>query len=209
VQVLLELGAVFNTQDGDYGNTLVAACSEGHTVADNNGWTPVDVASSNGYLEVAKPIDPRSGGDEFLLSRNDVYVQQERNEKTEDIFHWSVSVSVANSDAGTDTVSSPRPHPQRVSRKRKLRIRARITGGHPLEQEDYFKLKPRTRDASFPGPGVLVHESSDDLSEAEANIDTYSEEPSADVDEPGRYDRSTFEAYSSFSPTTDEQSTLA
>ncbi|KAJ5969807.1 hypothetical protein N7501_006055 [Penicillium viridicatum] len=147
-------------------------------------------------------LDPRSRGDEFVPSPNDIHVQRERNEKNEDISHWSVSVSAANSDAGGDSPSPPRPRPHHVSR----RLRARSTGDHPLKQEDYFNLKSRTRDASFPGPGVLVHESSDDISEDEASIGTYSDEPSADVDEPGRYDRSTPDVYSSFSPTKAEES---
>ncbi|KGO72290.1 Zinc finger, C2H2 [Penicillium italicum] len=147
-------------------------------------------------------IDPRSRGDEFVPSPNDIHIQRERNEKNEDISHWSVSVSAANSDAGGDSPSPPRPRPHHVSR----RLRARSIGDHPLEQEDYFNLKSRTRDASFPGPGVLVHESSDDLSEDEASIGIYSDEPSADVDEPGRYDRSTPEIYSSLSPTKAEES---
>ncbi|CAG8905885.1 unnamed protein product [Penicillium nalgiovense] len=147
-------------------------------------------------------IDPRLRGDEFVSSPNDVYVQRERDEKNEDISHWSVSVSAANSDAGGDSPSPPRPRPRHVSR----RLRARSTGDNPLKQEDYFNLQSRTGDASFPGPGVLVHESSDDLSEDEASIGTYSDEPCADVDEPGRYDRSTPEVYASFSPTNDEES---
>ncbi|KAJ5491818.1 Zinc finger C2H2 [Penicillium expansum] len=147
-------------------------------------------------------IDPRSRGDEFVPSPNDIHIQRERNEKNEDISHWSVSVSAANSDAGENSPSPPRPRPQHVSR----RLRARSTGDHPLKQEDYFNLKSRTRDASFPGPGVLVHESSDDLSEDEASIGIYSDEPSADVDEPGRYDRGTPEIYSSLSPTKAEES---
>jgi hypothetical protein len=147
-------------------------------------------------------IDPMSRGAEFIPSPNDVYVQRERDEKNEDISQWSVSVSAANSDAGGDSPSPPRPRPRHVSR----RLRARSTGDNPLKQEDYFSLKFRTGDASFPGPGILVHESSDDLSEDEASIGTYSDEPSADVDEPGRYDRSTPEVYASFSPTNDEES---
>ncbi|CAI7611971.1 unnamed protein product [Penicillium glandicola] len=147
-------------------------------------------------------IDPRSRGDELVPSPNEVYVQRERNERNEDISSWSVSVSAANSDAGGDSPSPPRPRPHHFSR----RLRAKSTGDHPLKQEDYFNLKSRTGDGSFPGPGVLVHESSDDLSEDEASIGTYSDEPPADADEPGRYDRSTPEVYSSLSPTKAEES---
>ncbi|KAI2733626.1 hypothetical protein CBS147332_641 [Penicillium roqueforti] len=163
--------------------------------SENGGW----ILNPSTHLA---GIDPTSRGDEFVPSPNDVYIQRERSEKNVDISHWSVSVSAANSDAGGDSPSSPRPRPHLVSR----RLRARSTGDHPLKQEDYFNLKCRTEDTSFPGPGVLVHESSDDLSEDEASVDTYSEEPSAEVDESGRYDRSTPEVYSSFSPTKDDES---
>ncbi|KAJ5951821.1 Zinc finger C2H2 [Penicillium vulpinum] len=161
----------------------------------DGGWIP------NPSTQLAG-IDPRSRGNEFVPSPNDVYVQRERNEKNEDISYWSVSVSAANSDADGDSPSPPRPRPHHISR----RLRARSTGDHPLKQEDYFNLKSRTGDGSFPGPGVLVHESSDSLSEDEASIGTYSDEPSANVDEPGRYDRSTPEVYSSLSPTKADES---
>jgi ankyrin repeat protein len=222
MQVLLERGADVNAQGGHYGNALQAAFSKGHdkimrvlldrgadfdangghTVTDNNRWMPVDIAPSNGYLKMATLIDPRSRGEELVPSPNDVYVQRERNEKNEDIFQWSVFVSRANWDAGRDSPSPPRLRPHHASRK----FRTRSTGVHRLTQEGYFNLKSRDGDASFPGPGVLVHESSDDLSEDEASISAYSDEPSADVDETGRYDCSTPEVYSSFSPTTEEQS---
>ncbi|KAJ5807469.1 Zinc finger C2H2 [Penicillium robsamsonii] len=161
--------------------------------SEDGGWIP----NSSTHLA---GVDPKSRGDELVSSPNDVFVQRQRDEKNEGISHWSVSVSAANSDAG-DSPSPPRPRPHHVSR----RLRARSTGDHPLKQEDYFNLKSRTGDG-FPGPGVLVHESSEDLSEDEASIGTYSDEPSADVDEPGRYHRSTPEVYSSLSPTSAEES---
>ncbi|KAJ5457634.1 hypothetical protein N7475_009022 [Penicillium sp. IBT 31633x] len=158
--------------------------------SENGGWIP----NSSTHLA---GIDPISRGDEYVRSPHDVYVQRERKEKNEDITTWSQSVSAANSDAGGDSPSPPRPRPRHVSR----RLRARSTGDHPLQQEDYFSLKSRATDQSFPGPGVLVHESSEDISEDEASIGTYSDETPADVDEPGRYDRSTPEVYTSLSPT--------
>ncbi|KAJ5199636.1 Zinc finger C2H2 [Penicillium cf. griseofulvum] len=177
--------------DGDHHSVSSAPVKR----SKDGGWIP------NPSTHLAG-IDPSSRGDELVSSPNDVYVQRERNEKNEDISHWSVSVSVANSDADGDSPSPPRPRPRHVSR----RLRARSTGDHPLGQEDYFNIKSRTGDGSFPGPGVLVHESSEDLSEDQASIGTYSDEPSADVDEPGRYDRSTPEVYSSLSPTKAEES---
>ena len=146
-------------------------------------------------------IDPGSRGNEYVPSPNDVHLHREREERNEDITHWSVSVSQANSEAGGDSPIPPRPRPY-VPR----RLRARSTGDRPLKQEDYFSLKSRTGDRSFPGPGILVHESSDDLSEDEESIGTYSDETSAEVDDPGRYDRSTPEVYSSLSPTKADES---
>lgn len=162
--------------------------------SDNGGWIP------NPSTRLAG-IDPRSRGDEYVPSPNDVQIQREKEEKNEDISVWSRSVSAANSDAGGESPSPPRPRPRHVSR----RLRARSTGDHPLKREDRLSLEPRATDRSFPGPGVLVHESSEDTSEDEASIGTYSDETSADVDEPGRYDRGTPDVYTSFSPTkTDE-----
>jgi hypothetical protein len=146
-------------------------------------------------------IDPGSRGDEYVPSPNDVHLHREREERNEDITYWSVSVSQANSEAGGDSPSPPRPRPYVPKR-----LRARSTGDRPMKQEDYFSLKSRTGDRSFPGPGVLVHESSDDLSEDEESIGTYSDETSAEVDDPGRYDRSTPEVYSSLSPTKADES---
>ncbi|QQK43886.1 Zinc finger, C2H2 [Penicillium digitatum] len=161
----------------------------------DGGWIP----SSSIHLA---GIDSRSCGDEFVPSPNDIHIQRERNEKNENISHWSVSVSAANSDAGGDSPSPPHPRPHQVPR----RSRAKSTGDPPLKQEDYFNLKSRTRDASFPGPGALVHESSDNLSEDEASIGTHSDEPSAYVYELGRYDRSAPEVYLPVSPTKAEES---
>ncbi|CAG8302490.1 unnamed protein product [Penicillium salamii] len=137
-------------------------------------------------------IGPASRGNEYVPSPNDVHIHREREEKNEDITSWSVCVSEANSVVGSPSPPRTRPHIPR-------RLRARSTGDHPLKQEDYFNLRTRTADQSFPGPGVLVHESSDELSEDES-IGTYSNETSAEVDDPGRYDRSTPEVYSSLSP---------
>jgi hypothetical protein len=160
----------------------------------NGGWIP------NASTKLAG-IDPQSRGNEYVPSPNDVHVQQVRNEKNQIITHWSESVSAANSDAGDDSPSPPRRRPRHVSR----RLRARSTGDHPLKQEDYFNLQSSATDGLFPGPGVLIHESSEDISEDGASVGTYSDETSAEVDEPGRYDRSTPDIYTSISPTkTDE-----
>ncbi|KAJ5782228.1 hypothetical protein N7457_004002 [Penicillium paradoxum] len=158
----------------------------------NGGWIP------NSSTRLAG-IDPRSRGEEHVPSPNDIHVQRERSEKNEDITSWSRSVSAANSDAGgdSDSPSPPRPYPRHVSR----RLRARSTGDHPLKQEDYFSLKSRATDRSFPGPGILVHESSEDTSEDEASTSTYSDETPVGADVIGRYDRSTPEIYGSLSPT--------
>ncbi|KAJ5312877.1 hypothetical protein PENANT_c049G03560 [Penicillium antarcticum] len=137
-------------------------------------------------------IDPDSRGNEYVPSPNDIQIKREREERNEDITHWSVSVSCANSEAGDEPPSPPRRHHV------PSRLRARSTGDRPLKEEDYFSLKCRSAGRSFPGPGVLVHESSDELlSEDEESIATGSDSIPANVDEPGRYDRSTPEVYSS------------
>ncbi|KAJ5558170.1 hypothetical protein N7535_008386 [Penicillium sp. DV-2018c] len=160
----------------------------------NGGWIPNALTQLGG-------IDPRSRGNEYVPSPNDVHIQQIRNEKNQAITHWYESVSAANSDDGEISPSSPRRGRHHVSG----RLRARSTGDYPLQQEDYFNLQSSATDGSVPGPGQLIHESSEDTSEDEASVGSYSDESSAEVDEPSRYDRSTPDIYTSLSPTeTDE-----
>ncbi|KAJ5757813.1 uncharacterized protein N7511_006507 [Penicillium nucicola] len=137
-------------------------------------------------------LDPEARGNEYGPSPNDIQVKREREEKNEDITYWSVSVSKANSEAGDEPPSPPRRHHV------PSRLRARSTGDRPLKEEGYFSLKGHSAVHPCPGPGVLVHESSDEmLSEDEESIATGSDSIPANVDEPGRYDRSTPEIYSS------------
>jgi hypothetical protein len=145
-------------------------------------------------------IEPGSRDDQYVPSPNDIHLHRVKEERDGDIKSWSVCVSEANSDAG----GSPRPPRPRLHVPR--RVRARSTGDNPLAREDYFTLNSHTGDRSYPGPGILVYESSDSLSEDEESIGTYSDETSAEVDDPERYDRSTPEVYSSFSPTKADES---
>lgn len=145
-------------------------------------------------------IGPGSRGNEYVPSPNDVHIHREREEKNEGIKYWSASVSEANSDAGGESSSPPLPR-LHITR----RLRARSTGDRPLKQEDLNSLQNHTKDGYFPGPGVLVYESSDELSDEES-IGTYSGNTSAEVDEPARYDRSDPDAYLAPSPTKNSES---
>lgn len=143
---------------------------------DNGHWLP-NPAGHRG-------LDPPSRGNDYVPSPNDLKGEREREQKIEDIRGWSAGVSEAGSEPGDDPA---------IPRRRQVansRLRARSTGDRPLQQEDYFSLKFGAADQSIPGPRLMLHESSDD---------EYSEtsESTADADEPGRYDRSTPEIYSS------------
>ncbi|KAJ6033068.1 hypothetical protein N7499_009338 [Penicillium canescens] len=175
--------------------------SEGSESDDHKSNSSVSVKRSPNGTWIRHPsthlagLDPSSRGNEYVPSPNDVLIKREREEKNEDITHWSVTVSRANSETGDEPPSPPRRHHV------PSRLRARSTGDRPLKEEDYFSLKCRSVDRSFPGPGVLVHESSDELlSEDEESIATGSDSIPAIVDDPGRYDRSTPEIYSSLGP---------
>jgi len=135
-------------------------------------------------------LDPISRGSELVPSPNDLKGQRDREQKNEAISMWTESVSVANSEQGDESPSLPRQKPPTTRTRR-----ARSTGDRPLQQEDYFNLQFTSANRSAPGPGVIVHESSDDeasegTSEAES---TYAESPVADATALCRNDRSTLE----------------
>ena len=78
-------------------------------------------------------------------------------------------------------------------------MRARSTGDRPLQQQDYLDLKG---DKRIPGPGVLVHESSDeDLSENESEVSSEEESAPVNVNDTG-YDNSKQEHFPSVDLTT-------
>lgn len=130
-------------------------------------------------------LDPSSRGNDYVPSPNDLKGERERERKIEDIMGWTESVSRAGSEAGDDP--APRPHRRHAANNR---LRARSTGDRPLQQEDYFNLKFGPTGQAIPGPRLVLHESSEDeFSETS--------ESTAEADEPGRYDRSTPEVYSS------------
>ncbi|EAW15109.1 putative C2H2 finger domain protein [Aspergillus clavatus NRRL 1] len=124
-------------------------------------------------------VDPAARDDTYILSPNEVESQRRLEEKKADIRAWSASVSVANSEAGDDA-----PHP----RGRKIpvgnRRRAR-SAGDPAPQQDFFNLQFATQQPELPGPGALLHVSSDDgLSDNESDTDaSRSESPAASVNE--------------------------
>ncbi|KAL4888697.1 hypothetical protein BDV59DRAFT_188187 [Aspergillus ambiguus] len=97
-------------------------------------------------------IDPLSRGDAIIPSPNEMEVQRHLNERNADIRIWSESVSQANSEAGE--VSPYRGRKGHVGSRRRAK-----SAGDPSLREDYFSL---SKDAAIPGPGMLIHVSSDD-----------------------------------------------
>lgn len=148
-------------------------------------------------------LDPSSRGDEYVPSPNELKGQREREQRNQDISFWSASVSAANSEAGDEPPTLPRRRHQPNSR-----LRARSTGDRPLQQEDYFNLRLGPDHQPIPGPGAMLHESSEDeVSEgSEDTEDTGSESLPADVNELNQYDRSTPEIHSSLELTDPNES---
>ncbi|KAJ5204121.1 uncharacterized protein N7498_005000 [Penicillium cinerascens] len=153
----------------------------------NGNWIPNSTTGHGG-------LDPRSRGNEFVPSPNDLKGQREREQKNEAISMWTESVNVANSEAGDESPSLPRQKPP-TTRKR----RARSTGDRPLQQEDYFNLQFTSAGRPVPGPGVIVHESSEDEASEESDEAerTYAESPVVDATELAWNDHSTPDIYSS------------
>ncbi|KAG2415709.1 hypothetical protein HFD88_006900 [Aspergillus terreus] len=97
-------------------------------------------------------LDPQSRGDVMVPSPNEMDLRRHLDERNIDIRIWSESVSAANSDAGE--VSPYRGRKGHVGSRRRAK-----SAGDPSLREDYFSF---SKDASIPGPGMLVHVSSDD-----------------------------------------------
>lgn len=120
-------------------------------------------------------VDPVSRDDTYVPSPNQMDLKRQLDEKNADIRSWSASVSVANSEAGDDA-------PTHRGRRGPTGTRRRAkSAGDPSSQQDYFNLKS----AFIPGPGILVHEISDDeYSEYESMIEgSASDSPAVPVDE--------------------------
>ena len=175
---------------------------DSHLDDDHRSISSLSVARTNDGKWIRSPtgyagLEPSSRGNEFVPSPNDLKDQRERDMKNQDISLWSADVSAANSEAGDE-------EPPSLSLKtgRRNRLRARSTGDHPLQSEDYFSLGLYGKGLA-PGPGLLVYESEGEEEEGDdddASVesgDSQSDTPPADANEVGRYDRSTPEIYTS------------
>lgn len=140
-------------------------------------------------------LAPRSRGDEYVPSPNQVKNQHDRQNRNADITIWSATVSAA-----TDGVGGALGIPSHRRNQKGSRLRARSTGDRPLQQQDYLDLKGGKR---TPGPGVLVHESSDEdpsENESEGGSDEEGSAP-VNVNDTG-YDNSKQEQFPSIDLTT-------
>ncbi|KAJ5658120.1 uncharacterized protein N7484_001769 [Penicillium longicatenatum] len=171
---------------------------DGNVDDDHRSVSSLSVARTNNGKWIRSPttghggLEPSSRGNEYVQSPNDLKGQRERDQKNQHITLWLSAAST-----GIDGNQPPTPPPQRKHISN--RLRARSTGDRPLQQEDYFSLKFHGGNMT-PGPGVLVHESegSDDDGDGDSSVKTNGSTPGsppADVNEPGRYDRSTPECY--------------
>ncbi|PYI06231.1 C2H2 finger domain protein [Aspergillus sclerotiicarbonarius CBS 121057] len=102
-------------------------------------------------------VGPSSREDIYVMSPNDMETQRQLYEKNADIQSWSVSVSAANSEAGDDDTSLLCCNRRHMGGRRRAK-----SAGDPSLQQDYFNLKSRLLGPAIPGPGLLLHESSDD-----------------------------------------------
>ncbi|RHZ51977.1 putative C2H2 finger domain protein [Aspergillus thermomutatus] len=129
--------------------------------AHDGSWLPDGATGQAG-------VAPTSRDDTYILSPNEVESQRRLEEKNADIRSWSATVSVANSENGDD---SPPTRGRKVPAGTRRRARS---AGDPAPQQDYFNLQLGTYGPAIPGPGALIHESSDEElsgngSEAEAS----------------------------------------
>ncbi|KAJ5732046.1 Zinc finger C2H2 [Penicillium malachiteum] len=195
---------------------------DGHLDDDHRSVSSLSVARTNDGRWIRSPsghagLGPSSRGNEYVSSPNELKGQREREIKDQDITLWRADVNAASSEAGDVGAPKYSPHRKHTSN----RLRAKSTGARPYE-EDYFSQKFGGRNLA-PGPGLLVHESEEEEDEDEDEEEEYEEleddhddnsvksgslkaaSPPADPTEPGRYDRSTPEAYSSLELTNPAQ----
>ncbi|KAJ5491517.1 hypothetical protein N7539_003084 [Penicillium diatomitis] len=118
------------------------------------------VGLSQSHADARHGLDPHSRGHEYGPSPNEIEAQLKQSRKNEEIDRWQKSVSEVNSDAGDEPSNVPRGR-QKVSN----RIRALSTGDRPLRHVDYFNLTTSQR--SIVGPGLMVHESSEESNASE------------------------------------------
>ncbi|RHZ72601.1 hypothetical protein CDV55_104534 [Aspergillus turcosus] len=160
------------SEDGNH-NTTWQTSQQAIARAHDGSWLPDGATGQAG-------VGPTSRDDTHILSPNEVESQRRLEEKNADIRSWSATVSVAGSEDGDD---SPHTRGRKVPAGTRRRARS---AGDPAPQQDYFNLQFGTSGPAIPGPGALIHESSDDEelsgndSEAEASD---SGSPAASVNE--------------------------
>ncbi|PYH99516.1 hypothetical protein BO71DRAFT_192633 [Aspergillus ellipticus CBS 707.79] len=125
-------------------------------------------------------VEPSSRDDTYVPSPNDMETRRRMDEKNADIQSWSVSVSAANSEAGDDEPFIPRGHNRHMGGRRRAK-----SAGDPSLQQDYFTLKTRLLEPAIPGPGLLLHESSDEeiSDDGSEGVGSRSNSPAVSVNE--------------------------
>ncbi|KAI2791515.1 hypothetical protein POX_c04376 [Penicillium oxalicum] len=133
--------------------------------------TPVDSIHSGSHAQASARmrhgLDPFSRGDEYGPSPNEIDAQNKQDKKNKEVGQWTETVSICANDADEMFPDSPRGRPKVSSR-----IRALSTGDRPFQQADYFNLTESQR--LIVGPGLMVHESSDDGVASEDDSDSSS-----------------------------------
>ncbi|KAL5043187.1 hypothetical protein BDW71DRAFT_188469 [Aspergillus fruticulosus] len=144
--VHLSPGGVSNTSDED-----ATIEDKRHSVprSTNGAWVPNVLTGQSG-------LAPDAREDVYVLSPNEMDSQRKLAERNADIYTWSEAVSEAHSEAGDDYLPSQRGRTEHHGTRR----RAKSTGD-PSLQQDYFNLKFHPNRLEIPGPGLVLHETSD------------------------------------------------
>ncbi|KAL4977819.1 hypothetical protein BDW66DRAFT_29913 [Aspergillus desertorum] len=127
----------------------------------NGAWVPNVLTGQSGFA-------PDAREDVYVLSPNEMDSQRKLAERNADIYTWSEAVSEAHSEAGDDYLLSQRGRTDHYGTRR----RAKSTGD-PSLQQDYFNLKSHSNRPEIPGPGLVLHETSeysDDETESSAPV---------------------------------------
>ncbi|RAL07445.1 putative C2H2 finger domain protein [Aspergillus homomorphus CBS 101889] len=149
------------------------------------GYSPITRTHNGSWLPNAGTgqagVEPPSRADIYISSPNELEAWRRLEEKNADIQSWSASVSAANSDAEDET-------PLDRGRKRHVGVRRRAkSAGDPSLQQDHFSLKSQFLEPVVPGPGLLLHESSDgELSDYRSGDESTSDSPAINANEAER-----------------------
>ncbi|GLA43814.1 hypothetical protein AnigIFM63309_001909 [Aspergillus niger] len=143
------------------------------TRTNDGSWVPNMTTGQGG-------VEPSSRDDICVPSPNEMESRRRLEERNADIQSWSASVSAANSDAGDEDTSLLGGNRSHMGGRRRAK-----SAGDPSLQQDYFTLKSRLLEPAVPGPGLLLHESSDDgISEGGSeSAESRSDSPAVSVNE--------------------------